>query len=314
MTAPGQVGIIGAGLIGRGWATVFAAAGADVRVWDADPAAAGAALGAVQAALQDMADAGMHRRETAGPVSAAPTLADAVDAAQWVQESVPEQVALKQSVFAALDAAAPADTILASSTSAIPGSAFLSALPGRGRCIVAHPANPPHLLPVVELAPSPWHTPAFIARCRAVLSAVGQVPVTIRAEIPGFVMNRLQAAVIGEAMSLVARGVVAPDDLDEVMKHSLGLRWSFMGPFETMDLNAPDGFAGYAARYGRSYAALAADLDVAGVWQETATQMVENERRARVPADRVADRQRWRDRRLMALLQHRRLADVEFGS
>ena len=146
------------------------------------------------------------------------------------------------------------------------------------------------------------------------MEASGQVPVTLKREIEGFVMNRLQAGVVNEAVSLVAAGVISPDDLDAVMKHSLGLRWSFMGPFETMDLNAPAGFLDYATRYSETYRRLGADLGVARAWDDAACREAEAARRARVPAADLAARQAWRDRRLMALAAHKKQIDSKEGT
>jgi 3-hydroxyacyl-CoA dehydrogenase len=145
------------------------------------------------------------------------------------------------------------------------------------------------------------------------MDEVGQVPVVLHKEIDGFVMNRMQAAVVNEAMALVAAGVMDPEDIDKTMRFSLGMRWSFMGPFETMELNAPAGFLDYARRYGASYAAIGRDLKVAEPWSEEAMQRIETARRARLPRERVGDRQAWRDRYLMALLGLMARADDEPG-
>jgi 3-hydroxyacyl-CoA dehydrogenase len=307
--------IIGTGLIGRGWAIVFARAGFDVRFWDQNPGAAEDALTRTVHALKDMQEAGLveEMRGVEGRLSVHADLGDALRGAAWAQESIVENVDAKRSLFTLMDAAADGNAILASSTSAILGSLFLSHLPGRSRCIVAHPANPPHLMPVVEVAPSAWHSQDFVERCCALLRRVGQKPVVIRKEVVGFVMNRLQAAVVGEAMALVADGVVDPDGLDDIMKHSLGLRWSFLGPFETMDLNAPAGFYDYATRYGGTYAKTAQDLKVAREWTTDAMERIEAARRKAVPMDKVGERQLWRDKRLMRLLRHRQETDRELG-
>lgn len=299
-----RAAIVGTGLIGRGWAAAFARAGWDVRLWDREPGAAAAARTAVGLSLKDLEAAGLvaDAARAVAAVEVAPSLEQALDGVDYVQESVPESVDVKRSVFERLDAAAPAGIPLGSSSSTIAGSRFLAAIPGRGRCIVAHPANPPHLMPVVEVVPSPWHEEAFVTRTCALLSSIGQVPVLVRKEIEGFVMNRLQTAVVNEAVSLVAHGVIDPADLDKVMKHSLGLRWAFMGPFETMDLNAPNGFQDYAARYGRYYQAMGRDLGVAEPWPDEALDRIEESRRAETPRDAVGDRMRWRDQALMRLL------------
>ena len=299
-----RAGIIGTGLIGRGWAIAFARAGWDVSLWDREPGAAVSALSSVKTALGDMAAVGLvaNPDAAASRVRAADRLAEALQDTDYVQESVPEDADIKRGVFGLLDRHAPDGVPIGSSSSSIVGSRFLSEIPGRDRCIVAHPANPPHLMPVVEVAPSPWHADAFVVEVCGVLASIGQVPVVVRKEIEGFVMNRLQTAVVNEAVGLVARGVIDPADLDAVMKHSLGLRWALMGPFETMDLNAPDGFLDYAARYGHLYQAMGRDLHVGEAWPDDALRTIEDSRRQETPRAEVGERMRWRDRALMRLM------------
>ena len=178
---------------------------------------------------------------------------------------------------------------------------------------MAHPGNPPYLLPVVELVPAPWTAPETMNAAYRLYESVGQVPVRLNREVAGFVMNRMQAGVICEAMNLVAEGVMSPGDIDKVMRHSLGLRWSFMGPFETMDLNAPNGVQDYTERYRMSYVKLGGELGVARPWSPAAIKAVLDDRSARVARDKLAARREWRDRRLMALRQHIRQSDRNFG-
>src|SRR5207253_9790700 len=143
-----------------------------------------------------------------------------------------------------------------SSTSGIVASRFTEELAGRHRCLVAHPVNPPHLVPLVELVASPWTASAIVTQAKAIYESVGQVPIIVKREIEGFILNRLQAVLLSEAFRLVSDGYVTPQDLDKTLKHGLGLRWSFMGPFETIELNAPEGIADYCRRYGASLSAL----------------------------------------------------------
>jgi 3-hydroxyacyl-CoA dehydrogenase len=195
--------------------------------------------------------------------------------------------------------------VLASSTSGIPASAFTESLPGRARCLVAHPVNPPYLVPLVELVGAPWTSPEVVARTRALMDRVGQVPVTAMKETRGFVLNRMQAALVAEAFRLVRDGVMGVEDVDACVRDGLGLRWSFMGPFETIDLNAPGGVADYAARFGPLLGAITAEQEPYGFDAETVAKVAE-ERRAALPSEGIEERSAWRDRRLMALLAHRR--------
>src|SRR5690606_2084294 len=119
----------------------------------------------------------------------------------------------------------------------IPASAFTEALKNRSRCLVAHPINPPHIIPLVEIVPAPWTDPAVVERTRALMNEVGQAPIQLTREVSGFVVNRLQGALLAEAFRLVENGVCTTADVDAAVADGLGLRWSFVGPFETIDLN-----------------------------------------------------------------------------
>jgi 3-hydroxyacyl-CoA dehydrogenase len=161
---------------------------------------------------------------------------------------------------------------------------------------------------LVEISPAPWTLPDVVARTRALHEAVGQSPIVIRREIDGFVLNRLQGALLAEAFRLVEDGYVSTADVDRTLKDGLGLRWSFMGPFETIDLNAPGGVRDYVDRYGPLYYRMAKSQADPRPWSPTLVDKIEAERRAELPAERLLERQRWRDRLLMALLAHKRAA------
>ncbi|MEM1428547.1 MAG: 3-hydroxyacyl-CoA dehydrogenase [Pseudomonadota bacterium] len=300
-----KTAVIGAGQIGRGWAALFAAAGHEVAITDQGAANLDHGLEIVRKMLADLAATG----RCADPAAAYARIRRATDieacmsGATWVQECCPEDEDIKRALFQRMDAAAPPDAILASSCSGIPGSRFLSDLPGRDRAIILHPANPVHAMPIVEIVPCPWHEPAFVQRCRDALSSVGQIPVIVHGEVPGFVMNRLQAAVINEAVSLVGRGIVSPQDLDRVMEASIGLRWAFIGPFQTMDLNAAGGVADYMSKFSKTYAELGSDLRVGDDWTPEAIETVTAACRAHLPTERIEDRQAWRDRTLLEMRQ-----------
>ena len=302
-----KIAVVGAGLIGRAWSIVFARAGFDVALWDPVPQAIDAARDFIAERLPELRDAGLLADDPAivsARVHPAASLADAVQDAAHVQENGPENVADKQRIFIELDLLANADTVLASSTSGIPASAFTEGLTGRSRCLVAHPVNPPYLIPLVELCPAPWTDPTVTERTRALMTQAGQVPATVRHEMEGFALNRLQGALLAEAFRLLADNVISPVDLDALVKHGLGLRWSFMGPLETIDLNAPGGLADYCTRYGPLYERMQRQM-VPRLWDKALVDRLHAARRAELPANLQPVRQEWRDRRLMALLAHK---------
>jgi L-gulonate 3-dehydrogenase len=302
-----QVAVVGAGLIGRAWSIVFARAGFDIRLWDPVAQQVEAALAFIGERLPELEQAGLLKEPpqlVLRRVRPAGTLAEAVAAAEHVQENGPEQVDAKRALFAELDRLARPETVLASSTSGIPASAFTEALAGRARCLVAHPVNPPYLIPLVELCPAPWTDPAVVSRTRALMTSAGQVPATVKKEMAGFALNRLQGALLAEAFRLIDDDVISPADLDALVKDGLGLRWSFMGPLETIDLNAPLGLKDYCDRYGPLYAELQRQM-TPRAWSPALIDKLQSARRAELPANMQAVRQEWRDRRLMALLAHK---------
>ncbi|MBI3515415.1 MAG: 3-hydroxyacyl-CoA dehydrogenase [Proteobacteria bacterium] len=303
-----RIGIVGAGLVGRAWAIVFARAGLSVVLHDRSDAILDASFGTIDTSLADLAAAGLLREPPAAVrarMARAATLADALAGATYVQESLPELPAVKREIFAAMDAIAAPDTILASSTSAIPGSSFTEGLKGRARCLVVHPVNPPHLVPLVELCGAPWTAPEVIQRTRVLMERAGQVPITVKRELEGFILNRLQAALLNEAFRLIDQGYVSADDLDKTVKDGLGLRWAFMGPMETIDLNAPAGVADYLARYSPFFRRVDTEIRAAAPWRDELGARLEQARRQQLPAARLGERAAWRDRRLMALLAHK---------
>jgi 3-hydroxyacyl-CoA dehydrogenase len=302
-----RIGLIGAGVIGGSWSLVFTRAGFDVIVYDPAPGAAAKTLDFVRSAIADLAAQGLAPKEPVDAIVAriTPTarLEDVLASVDYVQESAPERVEVKRELYAKLDAVARPVTILASSTSGLPASAFTQGLAGARRCLVAHPINPPHLIPLVEIIPSPWTDADVVERTTQLMRQVGQSPIRLNREINGFVVNRLQSALLAEAFRLVEDGVVDVDGVDRAVSDGLGLRWSFMGPFRTIDLNAPTGVAEYCRNLGPMYHGLAKEQADPRPWSEALVQSIERQLRDLTPSMTLGEQQAWRDRRL-AMLAH----------
>lgn len=312
-----KVAIIGAGFIGRAWAITFARAGHAVALYDGDKSAPGKAIDYVATIAPELAENGLlgalSPDAMLANISIARDLADALADVDHVQENAPEKLDVKIALFSELDALAPQQAVIASSSSAIIPSLFTERLPGRHRCLVVHPINPPYLVPAAEVVPAPWTSKDVIERTRDFLIAVGQAPIVMKREIDGFVMNRLQGALLEEAFRLVADGYASVEDVDVGIRDGIALRWSFMGPFETIDLNAPGGVADYVERYQGIYEKIFTQTRHRADWGGDVLQTVEGERRTRVAKEDLGKRQAWRDRRLMALIAHKRIVDGKLG-
>ncbi|MDF1478317.1 3-hydroxyacyl-CoA dehydrogenase [Leifsonia sp. H3M29-4] len=303
------VGIAGTGSIGVAFAVLFATAGFTVRMWDALP-------GAFDRARADLADR-LHLLSRHGllkePIDAVSArvsyheiLLDCLEGAELVQECVPERLEIKREVFQQLGAYSEPDAVLASSSSAIVSSEFATSTPARDRVLVAHPGNPPYLIPVIELVPSAFTAQDTVERAKAIYREAGMTPILVNAEIEGFVFNRLQGALLREAYCLVRDGVASVDDIDEVVRSGLGRRWAFIGPFETVDLNTRGGIESHAEKMGPAYHRMGAVRGQDDPWTPELVAEVARQRRDILPLEQWEDRVRWRDEQLMAL---RRLLD-----
>ncbi len=307
--------IVGAGFIGRAWAISFARAGHEVELWDQDGEAPDKALAYIDSLLPELAKLDLLNGNSAEQVRkrmcGVASLEEALAGADYVQENTPEILEVKRAIFSRLDQAAKPGAILASSTSALLPSRFTDHLAGRARCIVVHPLNPPYLIPAAEVVPAPWTDPAIVTRTAELLRAAGHAPIVMKRELDGFVMNRLQGALLEEAFRLVAGGHASVEDVDIGIREGLALRWSFMGPFETIDLNAPGGVRDYVERYESIYRRLQPSMRERADWGGPILKEIEAERRKRLPATQLQARQAWRDRHLMALAAHKRRAAKE---
>jgi L-gulonate 3-dehydrogenase len=299
-----EVAIIGAGIIGRSWAIACARAGLSVRLVARRKEAAEPCLTAIAEAADralpiapDCSVSMVMKR-----ISVSTDLADSVAKAGFVIEAIGEDLSEKQKLFAALDHLVPHDAVVSSSTSSFGVSRFASDLKTRSRCIVAHPAAPPHLIPVTEIVPAPFTSLETVEITFEVMKAIGQVPVLVRKEQPGFVLNRLQGALLIEMMRTVSDGVMDAEDVDRLIADGFGLRWPFLGPFAGIDCNAPGGISDYLKRYGFMFEDLARErgMETPVVTQAVVAELHDAMRSVVSLAD-LPDRIAARDRRMAAL-------------
>ena len=246
----GPVAVIGAGLTGASWAGLYAAAGLEVRLHDVDGERLEAAVERAAAAAGFLAGSGLADMQTAERgvrlLTGTADLAAAVAGVTHVQECVREDLALKREVFAAIGAAAPAEALICTSSSGLSISDIQTAAAHPERCLAAHPYNPPHLVPLVELAPGALTSPEAMERAVTFYASVGKEPVRLTRDLPGYLANRLSAALWREAVDLVLRGVATVEDVDKAVSYGPGLRWAAMGPHLLYDLGGgEDGIIGH---------------------------------------------------------------------
>lgn len=234
----GTAVVVGAGTIGLSWATLFAAHGLSVVVNDPRPDVAELVEQTVRQFARTLPGA---PTDLMTHIALEPDLEQAVASADVVQENGPERIELKQELFARIEAAAPASALLLSSTSGLMPTDMGAQMQDPGRVVVGHPFNPPHVVPLVEVVPGAQTTAATAQAAVEFYRSLGKVPVLLRKEIGGFVANRLQSAVFRESVHLVLSGVVTPEELDQVVTESVGVRWATAGPFESYHLGGGPG-------------------------------------------------------------------------
>ncbi|MFE9461366.1 3-hydroxyacyl-CoA dehydrogenase NAD-binding domain-containing protein [Streptomyces californicus] len=236
-----RVACVGAGVIGGGWAAHFLARGYDVTAWDPAPDAAVRLRRLIAAAWPALEQLGLAEGASQDRLTVTATLEEAVSHAQFVQESAPEKLELKRDLLARLDAAAPAGTVIASSTSGYPMTDMQTEAGDPGRLVVGHPFNPPYLIPLVEVVGGERTAPAAVDWASRFYTVAGKSVITMDREVPGFIANRLQEALWREALHMVANGEATVAEIDASITEGPGLRWAVMGPMLTFALAGGEG-------------------------------------------------------------------------
>lgn len=300
--------VIGSGLIGRSWAMVFISGGYSVKIYDNQQGQAAKAITEIRKQLLELEEAHMLRGKLTATqqlalLSSYDDMAQALDGAFFVQECVFEQLEVKQSVFQEIERLVEKDVILSSSTSCLVPSNVFSKVQNRSRCLVSHPVNPPYYVKLVELVPHPETAAAVMNTTHDLMTKVGQAPVCLKKEIDGFALNRVQAAIIAESWRLVKDGIISVKDIDLVMSEGLGMRYAFIGPMETMHLNAPEGLEDYMKRYGEGIRRVLTSFGPVPDFCGEGAQSVVSEMCELIPSDRqhLSARMERRDQLLMQL-------------
>lgn len=310
MSLSPSVFILGAGAIGTAFAATFRAAGWSVTLCDAAQDARATASASVSRHTSNLHRAGYPAKGTPGQVTVVEDIPQDTRFALAI-EAGPERREIKTDLFRTMMDRLGPDTILSTTSSAIPMSAILPDPVDQARCLVAHPGNPPSLIRVLELVPAPGTLPDTLARADRFFRQAGFDPVALNKEVPAFVFNRLQSALLREAYRLVEEGVIDVDGLDRLVRDGLGPRWALSGPFETADLNTAGGIRGHAERMGPAYAAIGESRGETNArWSPDLVSRVEAERRAILAETDLPRRRAWRETALAELLaaRHRLLS------
>lgn len=301
-----KIAVVGSGLIGQSWSMIFAGSGHSVTIFDIYPEQVEKALANIRTTLARYEEQGCLRgelsaQEQAKLITGSSSLKDCMQGAYYVQECVPESVDMKRKVFEQMDPWVTPDMVVATSSSCICVSQFAGGMKNKQRTLVAHPVNPPYFIPLVEIVPGPWTLPEVTARTRNLLGRVGQSPVTLSKEVAGFALNRIQYSIINECWSMYQEGLLSAADIDKVMVDGLGPRYAFIGPLETMHLNA-DGIVDYCNRYAQGAYNVCSTLTPPPIMYDVPTaRKVQQEMEVTIPLDQVTARRKWRDERLAAL-------------
>ena len=298
-----RIACIGAGVIGGGWAAHFVARGYEVVAWDPAPDAEAKLRDLVATAWPALEALGLAADASPDRLSFARSLEAAVAGAEFVQESAPERLDLKREILAVIDRAAPAEVVIASSTSGFAMTEMQPEAPGAARMVVGHPFNPPYLIPLVEVVGGMRTDPDAIAWAAAFYRTAGKYALQLERELPGFIANRLQDAMWREALHMVGAGEATVEQIDAAIREGPGLRWPIMGPCLTFHLaGGVGGMAHMLDHFGPALQEPWTRLEAPPLTQELRDRMVEGcEREA--AGRTIAELVRERDAKLVAILK-----------
>ena len=303
-----EIGILGAGLIGASWASFFAAQGLNVRIYDANAGVKQKALDVARANLQRLVDlklltqeAANHGQENLKLVDSMQELVSGID---YVQESVIEDYAIKADVYREFEQYAPETAVLGSSSSGLLMTRMQSVLQHPERALIAHPFNPPHLIPLVELVPGAQTAASTVETVKAFFVKLGKHPVILNKEVPGHIANRLAAAVWRESLALLDEGVASVEDIDAALCQGPGLRWAMMGQHLIYELGGGEGgYQKFFDTIGASFEEYWNEMQTRTTIPESAKEKAVSGTQAYLKQKSRSEWTAWRDEKLARIQQ-----------
>lgn len=304
-----NVAIVGGGLIGSSWAAFFATKGYEVKVYESVPEVRAKILEKVDRGLRFLVENELGAKDSAtvsfNRVQIARSVAEALEGAQYVQECTTEDYAVKKPVFEEMDRLAPPETLLVSSSSGLLMTEIQKAAQRPERCVIAHPFNPPHLIPLVEIVRGEKTSPETVDRTVQFMTSLNKVPVVLNKEVPGYIANRLAAALWREAIDLVDTGVASVEDVDKALCAGPGIRWALMGSHLTYHLGGGEGgMEHFIEVFGKNtFPPIWSGMDNrTSIADSTKSKLVEGVRQE-LGGRSQAELIRWRDDKLAKLLK-----------
>ena len=299
-----SIAVVGCGTIGASWAALFAARGLNVKMYDVNAEALSAGQRKAFIALEGLVSDETALQAARLRIRTVSSAADALAGADFVQESVLERYPVKREAHELIERYAPPSAVIASSSSGLLANQMQEGLKHPERLIVAHPFNPPHLIPLVELVPGPATSEAVLQQTHAFYTALGKIPVVLRKEVPGHIANRLAVAVWREAIDLVANGVASLEDVDKALYAGPGLRWSSMGQHMIYHVNGgPRGYAGFFNHFGPQIETWLKDMAAWTTIPDDARKEVLRQMDESLNGRTIEELERWRDERLQKVLK-----------
>ncbi len=303
-----NVAILGAGTIGSSWASFFASKGISVKMYDVEKSIQERGIQKAKQNLEALVGYDLLKMsmldQAVGNIVSANDLEELVLEADYVQESVLENYEVKKEVYKQLDSAAAPHTILASSSSGLLMSEIQGAVKRPERCLIAHPFNPPHLIPLIELVPGKQTDLQLVEDVKNFFEGLGKIPVVLKKEAPGHIANRLAAALWREAVEIVARGVASVEDVDKALYAGPGIRWALMGQHLIYHLGGGEGGYGYLIDHiGKTFSAVWRDMATWTTFPEESNEMLVEGVKESMGNKSGAEVAQWRDKKIVELLK-----------